>query len=48
MHSPHKPVGLVILIKGTVKLDLPLKFITRQTRQVIDKTLVNTGKLIIL
>ena len=47
MHSPHKPVGLVVLILG-VELDMPLKFITGQTRQVTDITLVNTGKLITL
>ena len=43
-----KPVGLVVLIKGTIELDLPLKFTTGKTRQGIDITLVNTGKLIIL
>ena len=33
-----KPVGLVDLIPG-VELDMPLKFITGQTRQVSDKHL---------
>ena len=44
VHSPHKPVGLVVLIPG-VELYMPFNL---QTRQVSDKTLVNTGKLITL
>ena len=38
VHSPQKPVGLVDLILG-VELDMPLKFITGQIRQVSDKHL---------